>query len=420
MVRITSLTIVDQALLSGLNFALAIVVIRYAGQSEYGLYAQLIALQSLLSPVHAGVFVSAYVALAPRADAHRAAIYRAGMARAELVLSPGAAAATGALTYLGARIAGTPLSTPLVGAASLALLGLWWREFTRQVQFVRLEYTRAISIDVAYLLITATAVAAAIVAGAVDSVSILCCMGAGGVLAAAWPLLRAAGSTRMDASGIRRELAESWRVGQWDALGSVVAWGAGQSYVYFAAAQGGRGAAAEIAAGRLLATPLALLWAAYANVLRPKASLALAEGRVHEVRQLAQRSALFVLACSAGYALLLYVLLPLAGRTIFHGGFQHLAVIALLWTAYTTLAGLTTIAANLLRCALRFRMVFWWQLIGCLCALVLMTVCARKAETHLLVVALLVTELLMAVQLWRQLTRLFRPDSGATAKAIVP
>ena len=49
MIRATAISVIDQGLLSGVNFLLALLLIRFATTEEYGLYTQLVGLQSLFS-----------------------------------------------------------------------------------------------------------------------------------------------------------------------------------------------------------------------------------------------------------------------------------------------------------------------------------------------------------------------------------
>ena len=84
MLRPAIVAFIDQALLSALSFALALALIRHAPAAEYGLYSQLLNLQSLFSVVHAGVFVSGFLAVHSRlAGAQRMGFVRC-MARGDV------------------------------------------------------------------------------------------------------------------------------------------------------------------------------------------------------------------------------------------------------------------------------------------------------------------------------------------------
>jgi O-antigen/teichoic acid export membrane protein len=212
-------------------------------------------------------------------------------------------------------------------------------------------------------------------------------------------------------TSVRREsitaaLASSWHVGRWDTIGSVVTWAYMQSYVYFAAAHGGLAAAGEIAAGRLLATPLMLLWASYANVLRPKSARAIAEGSAQTVKLLANRSITFVVGCSVTYGIAVYLVLPGVEHALFAGKFTNLRLSASLWILYAMLSGITTVAGSLLRSALKFRQVFTRQVVSCIAALILLTVSVSFPGVHWQILALVIAEVISALLLWKRFLQL--------------
>jgi O-antigen/teichoic acid export membrane protein len=411
MMRATVLATIDQALLSLLNFALALALIHFASKEEYGLYAQLISLQSLFSPVHAGLFVSAYLALAPRMSGARALAYRNSMARAQIWITLGSAILVALLTYFGARLFGGPLSWTTVMAATAALVGLWWREFLRQTHFAGFQYRKALYVDVVYAVTTAIALALLIFNGTVSATTALWCMVAGAGAAAVLPVISTALSFRGTFRDMRADLAASWEVGRWDILGSCVTWASSQSYVYFAAAFGGLSAAADVSVGRLLATPLLLLWSSYTNVLRPHGVRAMADESAATVRRLARRSLLFVIGGSTAYAAVLFLVLPFVEHGFFGDKFANLHVIALLWVAYSMLTGLTTVAASLLRSALRFRQVFALQSLCSVAALVLLALSRSLPGAAAQVLALALAEVISVVLLWQALSQLIRTNA---------
>jgi O-antigen/teichoic acid export membrane protein len=420
MMRATVLATIDQALLSLLNFALAMALIRFANKEEYGLYAQLMTLQSFFSPVHAGLFVSAYLALAPRMSSARALAYRNSMALADIWISLGSAILVALLTFFGARLFGGPLSWATVAAATAALVGLWWREFLRQTYFAGLQYRKALYVDVVYAVTTAIALALLILNGTVNATTALWCMVAGAGVAAVLPVISMALASRASLGEIRADVAASWGVGRWDALGSCVTWASSQSYVYFAAAFGGLSAAADVSVGRLLATPLLLLWSSYANVLRPNGVRAMADESAVTVRRLARRSLLFVMCCSAAYAAVLILMLPFAEHGFFGNKFAHLQLIALLWVAYSMLSGLTTVAASLLRSALRFRQVFALQSLCSVAALVLLALSRSLPGAAAQVLALALAEVISVALLWQALSQLIRTKAFPEHAAASP
>jgi O-antigen/teichoic acid export membrane protein len=406
MVRGTFVATIDQALISILNFLIAFALVRYGTKNEYGLYSQLVSLQALFSPVVGGLFISAFLAIAPRMAPKRRAEYTANMAQASLLVTLLSALLAATLTYSGARLFGAPLGWATVSALTGALLGLWWREIFRQVCFADLHYRRALCVDLAYIAATGGAISLILRFGEVTAANMLWCTAFGAAVASLAPLILTAFGSLVRIRSMVRDVAMSWQVGRWDTLGALVSWVYLQSYVYFAALHGGLAGAAEISAGKLVAAPLALLWASFANVLRPSGAMAMARGEVTTVRKLAGRSALFVIGSSSVYAVAVVVLLPFAQNAIFAGKFNELHWSAILWILYSMLAGLTTVAASLLRSALKFRQVFTRQVASCFAAMGLLFLSLRFPGVYAQIIALSLVELMYALLLWGQLAKI--------------
>ena len=412
MIRATVISAIDQALLSALNLGLAVLLIHFASKQEYGLYAQLINLQAFFSPLHAGVFVSAYLAIASKMDTRTQVTYRTSMARAELVTTIASSVVVVIVCAAGSRLFGHTIAFATCIAFALALLGLWWREFVRQIQFAMQRYDRTLNIDAIYCFTTGAMILLAIATVGLSATSVLWCMGVGALVATALPLIAAVRRDSVDSISIKSAVSMSWIMGRWEVLGSILTWGYAQSYVYFAALHGGLDAAAEVSAGRLLATPLSLMWASYANVLRPSASRLLAVESYEGAHRLALRSAGFVVVSSFLYAVAIYSLIPIINQKLFGSKFAQLQTLAMWWIAYTALTGISTVASSLLRSAMQFRQVFTRQVLSCMAAIVLLTLSLRFAATQSLIIALVAIELISASLFWHQMrTALLKQSS---------
>ena len=347
MIRATAISVVDQGLLSGVNFLLALLLIRFATTEEYGLYTQLIGLQSLFSVLHAGLFVSAFLSMLPRLHGVARSEYRAGMARAELAVTFVSMLAVAAGTWLVAAWLGHPITLLLSAASAIALLSLWWREFVRAGHFAALEPLRVLRVDAAFAALVVAGVAGLVMLNGVTAANVLWCIGVAGAAVTVLPIYRKARESRIDVRVIRANLSTSWHSARWEVLTSLVTWGHAQTFVFFAAAQGGLRAAAQISAARLLTMPLSLVWSSYANVLRPNASR-LIDGpdARQELALLARRSVMLVIVLATGYALLLALAMTLLDRLLFADKFADLTELTWLWLAYFSLTGMTTIASS--------------------------------------------------------------------------
>lgn len=418
MIRRTVISVVDQALLSATNFAFGITLIRFATKEEYGLYSQLINLQPLLSPFHAGVFVNAYLAIASRMSDPRRSQYRSGMARVEIAFTLLSSVIAAVGMFAVARLLGLALPWTTSVAAAAALLGLWWREFARARNYVDLQPERVLRLDAGYALGVICATAIGAWKGITSAEYALGCAGLAAILVASGPVLAAARSGITDLVTMKADLAQSWRTGRWDVFSSFLTWGYAQTYVYFAAIQGGLVGAAEISAGRLLAMPLALLWASYGNVLVPSAARLFSEGSPGAVRTLARRSVLLVVGCSVAYGVVLVLLLPLAQRLLFGDRFPHIRTLAVLWVVYFSCTGVNTIAACLLRSALEFQQIFVRYVLSCTVAIALLATSLLFDSVCAPIVALTAVELVLMGLFWSRIARILARQHTQSAAII--
>ncbi len=413
MIRATAISLVDQGLLSALNFLLALVLIRLATQEDYGLYSQLIGLQALFSVLHAGLFVSAYLAMLPRLNDGARREYQAGMARAELAVTSFSAVFVAVSTWLVSAWLGHPLSFMISAAAAFAVLALWWREFTRARYFAESGVWRVLRLDIGYAVLLLSLLGAIIASHAVTAAAVLWSLGIAGAVISALPLLRQARLVSVGTRSMTAQLSDSWRFARWEVLTSLVTWSHAQTFVFFAALQGGLAAAAEISAARLLTAPLALVWLSYSSILRPEASRLLDTADAHaSLSRLAWRSAMFVLSLASIYALALWLAMPMLDSMLFAGNFREVGTLSFLWLAYFALTGMTTIATSLLRSAFEFKALF---VLHTSCALVALAAFCAGLAFHTpaaFVIALTVVEALLAALAWRLLRR--KLDQRAT------
>jgi O-antigen/teichoic acid export membrane protein len=329
--------------------------------------------------------------------------YRATMARAEVAMTLLSTLVVVTICMISARLFWSALTPSVCLAFGIALLGLWWREFVRQMKFAILRYDHALIVDLVYFLVTAGGTACVLASSNFTTSAVFWCMGVGGIMATTAPLVSAVRGVDVQMSAIKQDVLMSWRMGRWEVLGSVITWAYAQSYVYFAAIHGGLDAAAEISAGRLLATPLSLMWTSYANVLRPSASRLLTSGSHMEIRKLALRSALFVAASSMVYAMVIFAVIPILDKSLFGGKFQQLRPLTMWWIVYFMLAGISTVASSVLRSALEFRQVFHRQVVSCIAAVVLLTAGLKLQRIESLVIALVLVEAISVGLFWHRL-----------------
>jgi hypothetical protein len=411
---------VDQALLSALSFALSLALIRLAPASEYGLYTQLLNLQSLFSVVHAGIFVSGLLALHPALTGDERLALASRMARSDARFGIVGAAVVTALTFVGAAALGHPVSPGLALASALAIVGLWWREFARASQFAEMRADHVLRLDLGFSVATLLVLIALAAWQPLTAGTVLLATGIAGAAVGGVAVAQLAASGPADGRG--PSWRQAWHHGQWDTYGSIVTWLQSQSYVYFAAAAGGLALAGAVSAARLMGMPLALAWAGSASLLRVAVANALATADRDRVRHLAQRALVVVFAVSAVYGAVVAVLLPLVDQYVYQRKFTGLGAHVAWWLLYFTLTGISTAGAAVLRGALRMAPLFRYYALACV---VTVATLGASALWHLplsLVTGLVAGEIVLCALVWSEVRGVLRrpPAAAGSASALCP
>jgi len=365
LARLTAYSLTDQALLSLTGFATSALLLRLASKESFGLYAQMVNLLAFFSPVHAGIFVSAFIALASQLRGPELVRFKAGMARAELTCLVVSLPAVGFLMLLLPRSMVGTGSTAIVLPFCVSLGGLWAREFVRAQYFVRYRHNLALLVDSAYSAMLIGGIVLLSLGHAVTVNLVLLVGGFASLLAVAGPWISGLIAEAPSPAIIRRDLTTTWVAGRWDIAGSAVSWLSQQSYIYFAALQGGLAGAAEIAAARLLVMPLLVVWTGYANVIRPESARLFAAGDLRGLRGLAARASALVIALTCGYGVLLFGVYTTLQGALMGRAFEGIGGFVALWLLYALVTGLDTVLAGILRSGLQFKSVFLITLLVC-------------------------------------------------------
>jgi len=157
-------SLIDQALLSGLNFVLGLVLIRLATKESYGLYAQMVVAGIFASTVLESLITGPLTTIAPgKTEAQRVHLV-ACLRRFQWQLSALLAVLFGTASVAVGYYAKLPESLPALGLAfAVYVFANALREYQRSLHFIEGRPRRVLHIDLAYALVVAAGVALLIV-----------------------------------------------------------------------------------------------------------------------------------------------------------------------------------------------------------------------------------------------------------------
>lgn len=373
LLRHSLASLVDQALLSGLNFALGLVLIRLATKESYGLYSQMYVAGIFASTVLESLITGPLTTIAPGKTESQRAHLIACLHRFQWQLSALLAILFGIASIAVGHYAGVPESLPALGLAfAVYVFANALREYQRSLNFIEGLPRRVLRIDLAYALAVAAGVALLMATGHFTVPGILLVLG----LANAVGFWRNAGARPVAAPPSVQEqraaIADMWRRGRWALPGALVAWATNYSYLYLAAASLGVAASAELNASRLLLMPISLSVMAWSRIARPMASRLFSARDWKRLDRLAWVSVAGIEIVTVLYVSLLWLALPWLEAHVLGAKYQGVEPMVLAWGIYFAINAARSIGSSLLTSNDQYRLL----LTSGVACLVVMLVCA--------------------------------------------
>lgn len=399
----------DQALLSISNFLIGLVFIRYASKTEYYAYSQLMGYIALTVAVQGALINTTALTLLPQ---------KAGQARREManayfsfqnVLSAAMALLGGVVIWLiPASVAMDSVSWLLAGAMGCMVLGVWGREFLRNVQFINLRPDLCLWQDVMYVAVLTIGLVSLLVAHDISASAVLYVMAFAGLVTAV-PWLKSAGLSLTWRRDTWRDLfREILPYAKWSLPAGLVAWAAANGYLLIGAQVVGPETTAEVVAAKLFAAPLGMLFVSWANVFRPRVSHNLAQGDVPGVHRLTFLSMGGVLGIVLVYALGLVLAYPFLESNVLGDKYRGLAIDIAWWIPFFLASGVSSVCNGVLLAGGRFRQSFYAAALSCVISIPLMTLLSTIYGKDGLMIGTVLGEATYALVLFLGMRRLLK------------
>lgn len=333
--RATLWSLCDQILLSGVHFALGLVVLRLTDKPQYGLYVLSWAVLLLLTGLQnafIGTQLTVRAAGLPADEQQRSCgtfLIGQTLSYTALLLVTLAVAAT-LLLWTDAREAALTMS-----ATAIAFAGCGLREFARSSLLLRAEVRRVLKIDLAYAatLIASTAAAAWLLPSSWLAPAVILALGIASAVASL-PFIRAVIAHAPPLPLALREFRQSLGAGTWAAGGVVVTHIQSQSYVYLLSAVAGLAVTAEASAARLLIMPVSLAFTSMQRVLYPQWVIAARNTSSAQLQRSAWQilavATLAVVAYAAALAALAELIVPTLMGTAYRASAGYIGLFAFL------------------------------------------------------------------------------------------
>ncbi|MBA4255607.1 MAG: hypothetical protein C0445_07005 [Polaromonas sp.] len=342
-------SVADQVMLSGLNFAIGVFLIRLAPKEVYGAYVQLFAMGLLICGFIDALVTNAVANLSSR---------NTGVALEKLLAqAQRLARSTGVVLGAVFALAGAYIQPEGISALDAVLgafgfgvyiVSLTFRDFKRSTLYLLRRPVDVLRLDGGYFVVAALGGVALYV---LDHFSVFLIFSVL-TLANALALLATANVSveRADAglAAVWRTLREHWGITRWAVPGVLVGWLGNSIYLYLTGAMLGLAATAELNAARLLLMPVGLITVAWFQMARADIARLVGDNDRRKMRVFLAKSLALIFTPILGYFGVLalgydWVVLLLSADK--YGGLQGLTFV---WGVYFSVYTVKFIAVGLL------------------------------------------------------------------------
>ena len=404
-------SIFDQAWLSGISLLISLIFVRALEKDEFGLYILLFNSSLFFQGIGGALLSAPYTTLYPRKQGPTRRAVADIYTRSTLVFALGVAllAFGGYLVYAAAT--GDALLTLAAGAGlGICILGSVSKDNTRVFHYSQNNPTAALRDNITYGCLLMGSIFAMIKTQMVSAAAVLMAIGLSSAAVSMPHLFRPHARLPPDepnhvaapASSTRQLLGEFWSCGRWAVLGSFVTFLTSNTYPYLAAVSFSKSDVADISVARILSMPIALLGAAWFNLMRSRLSQWAAEEQYEKIESTIRMSVAVALALTVLEGGVLYFFGDLI-RVVFGEKYANLQTLTLLWTAQTGLAFIRGIyAATLMSNDVGYRDLSQIGIITLAATVIVMLVASTTPYAASIVLALTFLELLQIALILRR------------------
>ena len=273
---------IDQALLSGLNFLISIVLIKTVSKTEYGYYSIFFPITLyMVSIQNAVINVPLAILLITKKGGERRSYPSALFFGQYLLVIPFAVVGIiGGITTYYLNLLEPGISAVII-AISLASIGILCREFFRAYFFANELPKTVLLIDILHIVLLASLTSLMYLFLQLNVAVIFFLMGVSSFLAGIFFIDRK--NWKFSRGEIKLSYSENWNYGKWSLMGVTVSHIQQYSYLYLLGLMVSSVAVAEVSAARLLLMPLVLVQTGWNKVILPHGSRLREENRLSRI-----------------------------------------------------------------------------------------------------------------------------------------
>ena len=351
----TALAVVDQGLLSAVNFFVSIVLIKNTAKTEYGYYSIAFAALMLFISVQNAVVTTPLTVLLPAKKSAEKKEYISSLLSGQYALLLPLSFIFLLVALAGRFFAIDSLRTHIALAFIVAVLGALLREFLRACLFAQYRAERVLVVDTVYVLVYISAIGLLWLTSSVSVPVILIFMGISAFAAS----LTSTGfiEWRIRWPSVKKSYSENWPFGRWALAGVLVSHVQNYAYLYLLGALLGSTAVADVSASRLLLMPLVLAQVGWGKVALPLGARLNSENRAADFLKIQMAAALAFVVVIQLYVFLINRFAPLLGSLVLTDKYLEALGFATLWGAIFSVGFVALCASFGLQAMKRFKVI---------------------------------------------------------------
>lgn len=397
-------SLLDQVLLSALNFGIAFLLIQGIGKAEYGLYVQLWLFGLLATSIVDALLGNAFNSLNNRPGEERPPdLLRDSFLLALLIA--GITSVLGfSLSFWWTRDWPDGLARfELAGAYAAYLFVLVGREFKRVCLYLTERWQTALWVDTVFAGLSVTLLVGLWWQHALNVMTVFIALGTAS--AAAWwltpALVQAASPAQL--AKLFSLAKRSWAVSSWALPGTVVGWSINNIYLFILGEFMGAASTAEANASKLAIMPLALTLVAWYQISRADISRLAQGGDASAFRPFVKKAALLMYAPIVLYVPVFVLMFPWLEPHLIQRGYLQMDTLIALWFVSALLAPVKFLGMSMLVGFEAFKPLFKLSVLSLVVQSVGVLAAARWAGLPYVLLALIVADAVEAAIMWFRL-----------------
>ncbi len=310
--RTGALGLADQVIVSGMRFATTVLVGRFCGATELGIYAIAFSVMLTVQNVQDSVILGPYIVYGSRMKGTRKSLYAGSVLCEAMFLTVLAVLAVTGLTFAFRAASSEPTLWRTVGVLGATIPFILLHQFGRRFAFAELNIRTAILLDASAASIQLAGVVLLAVGGVLSAATTFTVVGVACALPAVVWLVLHWHSFVFCWPGFPADLRTNWRIGRWMLASQLTATlGTFISSWLLALLLSVKAAGLYAACASIvcLTNPILL---GLSNVLVPRASQAFSQGGYERLRRVSRESMLLVTSMTGAAA----IVLILFGQTL--------------------------------------------------------------------------------------------------------